>query len=128
MPHLSVHVLESDLAGAETALIENLTEAVVAVYGEWARSAVVVQLFGLPPHRWGIGGAPAQTSAPRVTFGIREAVFTRPDASEIVARLAAEVTNAIAAALGEQVRPHTAVELAATPPHRTAIGGTIVSD
>jgi len=128
MPHLSVYALESDLAGAETTLIENLTEAVVAVYGEWARGTVVVLLFGLPPHRWGMGGIQAQAPGPRVTFGIRESVFTRPDAAQIIARLAAEVTNAIAAALGEHLRPTTTVELTATPAGRTAIGGTLVAD
>ena len=128
MPHLSVHALESDLAGTETDLIKTLTDAVVAVYGEWARSTVVVQLIGLPPNRWGIGGAPAQTPAPRVTFGIRESVFARPDANEIVARLATEITNAIAKVLGEQVRPQTTLELIATPAGRTAIGGAVVTD
>ena len=49
MPHLSVHVLESDLNGRETALIRKLTDAVVAVYGEWARSIAVVQLTTADP-------------------------------------------------------------------------------
>ena len=88
MPHLSVHVLESDLAGREAALIGKLTDAIVDVYGEWARDLAVVHLIGLPPSRWGIGGAPAEAPAPSVTFGIREAAFGRPDADELVARLA----------------------------------------
>lgn len=48
MPHLTVHALESDLSGRESALIEALTDAVVAVYGEWAREIAVVHLIGLP--------------------------------------------------------------------------------
>ena len=127
MPHLSVHVLESDLAGREITLIEKLTDAVVAVYGEWARSLAVVHLIGLPPHRWGIGGAPAQAPAPTVTFGIKEAAFSRPDADKIVASLIAEVTDAIVAVFGERVRPGVSVERVATPSGRTGIGGVVVT-
>ena len=127
MPHLSVHVLESDLAGRETALIEKLTGAVVAVYGEWARSIAVVQLIGLPPHRWGIGGTPAQAPSPTVTFGIREAAFSRPDADDIVARLISGVTDAIVEVFGERVRAGVAVELIGTPAGRSGIGGVVVT-
>jgi phenylpyruvate tautomerase PptA (4-oxalocrotonate tautomerase family) len=125
MPHLSVHVLESDLAGRETALIEKLTDAVVAVYGEWARGIADVRLIGLPPHRWGIGGAPAQAPSPSVTFGIREAVFSRPDADQIVARLIAGVTDAVVDVFGERVRAGVTVELVATVAGRTGVGGVI---
>ena len=127
MPHLSVHVLESDLGGRETALMEKLTDAVVAVYGEWARSTVDVRLIGLPPNRWGIGGTPVQTPAPSVTFSIREAVFSRPDAEEIVARLFSEVTDAIVDVFGERVRSGVTVELVGTPAGRTGIGGVVVT-
>lgn len=127
MPHLSVHVLESDLVGRETALIRNLTDAVVAVYGEWARSIAVVQLIGLPSGRWGIGGNPAEAPSPSVTFGIREAAFSRPDADEIVARLVSGVTDAIVDVLGERVRAGLTVELVGTPAGRTGIGGVVVT-
>jgi len=126
MPHLSVHVLESDLAGREPELIQKLTDAVVAVYGEWARSIAVVRLIGLPPHRWGIGGTPAEAPAPSVTFGIREAAFKRPDANDIVARLVSGVTDAIVDVYGERVRPGLTVELVGTPVGRTGIGGVVV--
>lgn len=126
MPHLSVHALEGDLAGRETALIRNLTDAVVTVYGEWARSSVVVQLIGLPPGRWGIGGDPADAPSPIVTFGIREAAFSRPDADEIVARLVSGVTDAIVDVLGERVRAGLTVEFVGTPAGRTGIGGVVV--
>jgi phenylpyruvate tautomerase PptA (4-oxalocrotonate tautomerase family) len=125
MPHLSVHVLESDLAGRESVLIEKLTDAVVAVYGEWARSLVVVQLIGLPANRWGIGGIPAREASPSVTFGIKEAAFSRPDADAIVARLVCEVTDAIVDVFGERVRAGVTVELVATPAGRTGIGGVV---
>jgi phenylpyruvate tautomerase PptA (4-oxalocrotonate tautomerase family) len=127
MPHLTVHALESDLAGRETALIEKLTDAVVAVYGDWARSIAVVRLIGLPRNRWGIGGAPAQAPAPSVTFGIREAAFGRPDAHEIVTRLVSGVTDAVVDVFGERVRAGVTVELVGTPAGRTGVGGTVVT-
>ncbi len=127
MPHLTVHVLESDLVGRETDLIEALTDAVVAVYGDWAREIVVVQLIGLPASRWAIGGKPAQAPSPSVTFGIKEAAFERPDAAEIVARLVSGVTDAVVAVFGERVRSGVAVELVGTPAGRSGIGGVVVS-
>ena len=127
MPHLSVHVLESDLAGRETALIAKLTDAVVAVYGEWARNLAVVHLIGLPPNRWGIGGAPAQAPSPSVTFGIKEAAFHRPDADEIVTRLISGVTDAIVDVFGERVRTGVTVELVGTQPGRTGVGGVVAT-
>lgn len=127
MPHLSVYVLETDLTGRETALIENLTDAVVAVYGDWARDIAVVQLIGLPPGRWGIGGVPVQDPSPSVRFGIKEGAFSRPDSDEIVACLVSGVTDAIVAVYGERVRPGITVELVGTPAGRTGIGGVVVT-
>ncbi|WP_435061010.1 tautomerase family protein [Amycolatopsis thermoflava] len=127
MPHLTVHVLESDLAGRETELIEDLTEAIVAVYGEWAREIAVVRLVGVPSNRWGIGGKPASAPAPSVIFGIREAAFERPDADAIVARLVAGVTDAIVAVFGERVRAGVTVELVGTPAGRTGVGGVVAA-
>ena len=123
----AARVLECDLAGRETALIEKLTDAVVAVYGEWARRIAVVHLIGLPPNRWGVGGAPAQAPSPSVTFGIKEAAFSRPDADEIVARLVSEVTDAIVGVFGERVRDGVTVELIGIPAGRTGIGGVVVT-
>jgi|SRR5690349_2004589 phenylpyruvate tautomerase PptA (4-oxalocrotonate tautomerase family) len=127
MPHLSVHVLESDLAGREITLIQKLTDAVVAVYGQWARGRTDVRLIGLPPERWGIGGTPARAPSPSVTFGIRQAVFDRPDADAIVTRLVTGVTDAIVDVFGERVRAGVTVELVGTPAGRTAIGGVIAA-
>jgi phenylpyruvate tautomerase PptA (4-oxalocrotonate tautomerase family) len=127
MPHLTVHVLDSDLVGRETEVIEALTEAIVAVYGEWARDSAVVYLIGLPASRWGIGGRPATVPSPTVTFGMREAVFSRPDAEQIIARLIAGVTDAIVTVFGERVRSGVTVELVGTPASRTGVGGVVVS-
>jgi phenylpyruvate tautomerase PptA (4-oxalocrotonate tautomerase family) len=123
MPHLTAYLPENDLAGREAELIGGLTEAVVAVYGEWARAIADVRLIGLPAGRWSVGGRPA--TAPSVTFGIREAVFRRPDAADITARLVAAVTDAVVTVFGEPVRAGVTVELVATPPGRTAVGGVI---
>jgi len=127
MPHLTVHVLESELAGRETPLIATLTEAVVAVYGEWAREIVEVRLIGVPAGRWGIGGKPAVDPAPSVTFGIKEGAFHRPDTPEIVARLVAGVTDAIVAVCGERVRSGVSVELVGVPDGRSGTGGVVVA-
>ena len=127
MPHLTVHVLERDLAGRETPLIEALTEAVVAVYGEWARDIVEVRLIGLPAGRWGIGGKPATDPAPSVLFGIKEGAFHRPDTPEIVAGLIGGVTEAVVSVFGEQVRPGVSVELVGQPAGRSGVGGTVAA-
>ncbi|GAA1001172.1 hypothetical protein GCM10009555_105300 [Acrocarpospora macrocephala] len=125
MPHLIARVPEARLAGHEPALITALTDAVVQVYGEWARDLVVVHLDGIPRGRWGIGGRAVDDAAPAITFGIREAALTRPDGKEIAARLVAGLTDAVAGVLGEQTRSGTSVELVATPEGRTSLGGTI---
>jgi phenylpyruvate tautomerase PptA (4-oxalocrotonate tautomerase family) len=126
LPHLDVHALESDLVGREAPLIEKLTDAVVAVYGEWARPTVIVRLIGLPANRWGVGGVPARAPSPTVTFGIREAVFQRPDADDVVARLVAGVTDAVAGVIGERVRAAVTVEFVGVPAGRTGFGGVVV--
>jgi phenylpyruvate tautomerase PptA (4-oxalocrotonate tautomerase family) len=125
MPHLTARVPEAQLAGHEAALIAALTDAVVGVYGEWARDLVVVHLDGIPRGRWGVGGRPVDDAAPAITFGIREAALTRPDGGQIAARLVAGLTDAVAGVLGEQARSGTSVELAATPEGRAGLGGAI---
>jgi phenylpyruvate tautomerase PptA (4-oxalocrotonate tautomerase family) len=125
MPHLTARVPEAQLVGHEPALITALTDAVVQVYGEWARDLVVVHLDGIPQGRWGIGGRAVADAAPAITFGIREAALTRPDGNEIAARLVAGLTDAVADVLGEQTRSGTSVELVATPEGRTGLGGAI---
>ncbi|MEW9548181.1 4-oxalocrotonate tautomerase family protein [Nonomuraea sp. NPDC050783] len=126
MPHLTVRALEPQLQGNETALIAALTDAVADVYGEWARDVAVVHLDGVPAGRWGLGGKPVAEPAPAITFGIREAAFTRPDSDKLADELVRNVTDAAAGVLGAHLRDAIAVELVATPAGRTAIGGVIV--
>ncbi|HLU58650.1 MAG TPA: hypothetical protein VKZ81_24585 [Pseudonocardia sp.] len=126
MPHLVVYASEPDLQGREADVISALTDAVVAVYGEWAREIAVVQLVGIPVGRWGIGGKPAKDPAPRVTFGIKDAAFSRPDADDIVAGLVKGVTEALVGVFGERVRAGTTVELVGTPAGRSGVGGEVV--
>lgn len=125
MPHLTARVPEAQLAGREPALITALTDAVVEVYGQWARDIVVVHLDGVPQGRWGIGGRVADDAAPAITFGVREAALSRPDGKQVTARLVAGLTDAVASVLGEQARSGTSVELVATPEGRTGIGGAV---
>ena len=125
MPHLTARVSEARLAGNEPALITALTDALVQVYGEWAREIVVVHLDGVPQGRWAIGGKAVDDAAPAITFGIREAALTRPGGDETAARLVAALTDAVASVLGEQARGGTSVELVATPPGRSGVGGAM---
>jgi phenylpyruvate tautomerase PptA (4-oxalocrotonate tautomerase family) len=126
MPHLTVHALEADITGRETALVQALTDSVAAVYGEWARELVNVRLIGLPAGRWAVGGHVPESVAPEITFTVREALFERPDADELVPRLIESVTNAVASVVGEQSRPGITVELVGTPAGRTGVGGALV--
>ncbi len=125
MPHLTLHALETDLAGREAALAAALAESVTAVYGQWTRDLVTVRFIGMPAGRWAIGGQLVQTTSPAVTFGVREAMLARPDAKELVARLIASVTDAVASVFGEQSRAGTTVELVATPAGLTGVGGRL---
>jgi phenylpyruvate tautomerase PptA (4-oxalocrotonate tautomerase family) len=125
MPHLTARVPEAQLAGREPALIAALTDAVVEVYGQWARDIMVVHLDGVPQGRWGIGGRAADHAAPAITLGIREAALARPDGKQIAARLVAGLTDAVAAVLGEQARSGTSVELIATQEGLAGLGGAI---
>ena len=125
MPHLTLRAPEAQLAGREAALIAALTDAVVQVYGQWARDLVVVCLDGVPSARWGIGGKSVEDSAPAITLGIRETALTRPGGNEVAERLIAGLTDAAASVLGEKVRADTSVELVATIQGRSGIGGII---
>jgi hypothetical protein len=49
----------------------------------------------------------------------------RPDAGELVSRLIASVTDAVASVFGEQCRAGITVELVATPAGRTGVGGVL---
>ena len=108
MPHLTVHALEGDLAGREAALADVLTDSIAAVYGEWARELVTVRLIGLPVERLAVGGRLVRTASPAVTLGVREAMFTRPDAEELIRKLIGSLTDAVGLGVrrAEQGRYH----------------------
>ena len=127
MPHLMVYASEDDLTGRESDVIAALTDAVADVYGEWARGVAVVQMIGLPAGRWGVGGTAVTCPAPRVVFGIKAAVFARPDAEDIVARLVAGVTEALVSVFGERIRTGVEVDLVGTPAGRGGVGGLVIT-
>ncbi|MGI5205780.1 hypothetical protein ACQEU6_29915 [Spirillospora sp. CA-108201] len=122
MPHLTVHLPEDRLAGHESELVGALTEAIVGVYGEWARELAGIRLSGVPAGRLAQGGKAVDTNVSLV-MGVRAAAFDRPDAAEITAGLAAALTDAVTAVLGEDLRPGTTVELVASPQERTFVAG-----
>jgi phenylpyruvate tautomerase PptA (4-oxalocrotonate tautomerase family) len=128
MPHVTLYALEEELAGREPGLIEELTNAVVSVYGQWARSSVDVRLIGIPAGRWARGGAAVATASPSVTFGMREEVFARQDAARIVAQLVSAFTDAVTAVFGDDCRDEVLVELVGQPTSRSGLGGNVISD
>jgi len=121
MPHLTIFALEEELAGREAALAAALTEAVVSVYGEWARPIVNIQLLGIPRGRWFVGGQPVESTAPTVTFRIRSDAFERPDAETLMARLTRGVSDAVASVFGEASREEITVDLVQTRDGRPAL-------
>lgn len=127
MPHIVVHALENQLTGNETSLISALTEAVVSVYGEWARSLVAVRLDGVPSGRWAVGGTVVDATAPEVTFGIRASALSRADGPDIAKRLVAGLTDAVAGVLGKEFRENTLVELIPQRDDRVGVGGRLIS-
>ncbi|XVV09370.1 hypothetical protein ACQP2X_31565 [Actinoplanes sp. CA-131856] len=127
MPHVTLYALEEELSGRETAAIGELTGAVVSVYGEWARASVDVRLIGIPPGRWARGGVPVTTAAPSVVFGMREEVFAREDAAEVVARLVTAFTEAVTTVFGDDHRDEILVELVGQPTSRSGLGGRVIS-
>jgi phenylpyruvate tautomerase PptA (4-oxalocrotonate tautomerase family) len=124
VPHLTVHLPENRLAGKEPDLVTALTEAVVDVYGEWARDLVSIRLNGVSAGRFAQGGKAVDTNA-SVIMGVRAGLFDRPDAAEITTRLGTALTDAITHVLGEGLRAGTTVEVVPSPPERTFVGGTL---
>jgi phenylpyruvate tautomerase PptA (4-oxalocrotonate tautomerase family) len=127
MPHFNVQIREEDLDGkVEPKLIRALTEAVVTVYGEWARAVAVVELFGIPQRRWGIGGIPSEANAPIVTLNMREPALNLPGIGNAPARLIASITDAMVTVFGEPVRKHVSVLVVGVPTGRSGVGGEAV--
>jgi phenylpyruvate tautomerase PptA (4-oxalocrotonate tautomerase family) len=125
MPHLTAHVLESQLTGNESGLIEALTNAVVDVYGDWVRDGVSVRLDAVPISQWGVGGVANGTAAPSIAFGIRATVLERPDAGGIVSALCVKITDAVADVLVGCDKESIVVEFVPTPPALTSVGGVV---
>ncbi|WP_031035570.1 hypothetical protein [Streptomyces sp. NRRL F-5650] len=126
MPHFTVHIRESALDGTvEPKLISALTDAVGAVFGEELRRLAGVDLIGIPSHRRGLGGVPAETDAPLVTLSMREAAYHLPAIPDAPARLVATITDAMADALGEDIRKEVIVTIVGVPDGRTGIAGTV---
>ena len=122
MPHFNVHMIEESLDGVvEGATIRALTEAVVAVYGERARSLAVVEILGVPRSRWGVGGVPAADHRPFVTLHMREPALHLVD--DAPARLIAAITDAMAGVLGDPVREHLVVTVVGIPTGRSGVAG-----
>jgi hypothetical protein len=128
MPHLTLYALDEELSGREPLLLEELTNAVVSVYGEWVRSSVDVRLIGIPAGRWARGGVTAATAAPSVTFGMREDVFAREDAARVVAQLVSAFTDAVTAVFGDDCRDEVLVELVGQPTSRSGLGGKVIGN
>lgn len=127
MPHLTVQIREETLDGdVEPKLVRALTDAVAAVVGEWARAVAVVELFGVPAHRWGTGGTPGEAPAPLVTLTMREGGLTHPGIPDASARLIRSLTEGVTAVLGESVREHVTVLIVGVPAGRSGVGGEVV--
>lgn len=124
MPHLTAHVPETRLSGREPELITALTEAIVTVYGEWARDVASVRLAGVPEGRFAQGGKAVDTVV-SVALGIRATMFDMPNAAEISASLGTALTDAVTQVLGEDLRAGTTVELVASPADRTFVAGRL---
>ncbi|MFJ6996525.1 4-oxalocrotonate tautomerase family protein [Streptomyces sp. NPDC003090] len=124
MPHLTVHLPENRQAGNEARLVTALTDAIVDVYGEWARDLVSIRLAGVPAGRFAQGGKAVDTNA-SVVLGVRAGVYDRPDAAQITARLGTALTDAVTRVAGDDLRAGTMVELVASPPERTFVGGAL---
>src|SRR6185369_16121438 len=93
-----------------------------------ARSSVDVRLVGVPAGRWARGGATVATTAPSVTFGMREEVFAREDAARVIAQLVSALTEAVTTVFGDDCRDDVLVELVGQPTSLSGLGGTVISN
>ncbi|MFJ8043665.1 hypothetical protein ACIRBX_24505 [Kitasatospora sp. NPDC096147] len=126
MPHFTVHIRDEALDGTvEPKLIAALTDAVGTVFGPGFARLVGVDLIGIPAHRRGVGGLPADRDNPVVTLSMREAAYHLPEVPDAPARLVAATTDALAAVLGEQVRSQVIVTITGTPAGRTGVAGAV---
>lgn len=126
MPHFQVRVHEEELDGkVEGQLVRSLTEGLVRVYGERARSMAVVEIFGIPRRRWGVGGVPGGVHAPVVSLHVREAALHLPGIDDAPGQLIRAITDAVVGAFDESVREHVGVQLVGVPTGRSGAGGVV---
>jgi phenylpyruvate tautomerase PptA (4-oxalocrotonate tautomerase family) len=128
VPHFHVHVSEHTLDGTvEPKMIRALTDAVVDVYGERARDLAVVEIFRVPPGRWGRAGEPVTDgTAAQVTLNMREVALTRPDVEDAPRRLIAAITDAVAGVFDDSIRAQLNVVIVGIPQGRSGVAGEIV--
>lgn len=126
MPHCTITLAEELLDGeVEKELVSTLTDAIVSVYGDWARPLVVIAFHGVPTARFAVGGTLGIAPGPDVRLSSRAGLFEQvPDAA---ARLATGLTDAVAAVLGERRRADVTVTLVGVPDDRSAVGGELFS-
>ena len=123
MPHLQVRLPEDGLDDALAGrVITELTEAIAALYGEWARPLAVVEVIGVPAGRWGRGGVPVP-AGPAVTLSMREEALRPPDGDARAARFIGELTAAIGRAVDDRAAQRATVELLGVPAARSGVGG-----
>ena len=124
MPHFNVQVFEEVLDGqVEQKIIRALTEAVVKVFGERARSIAAVQITGIPRSRWGVGGSVAKEIAPIATLNIREVALHLPGVDSPINQLIGSVTDAMTEVFGESTRERVLVQILGIPAGRSGVGG-----
>ncbi|AYG78487.1 hypothetical protein DWB77_00594 [Streptomyces hundungensis] len=85
----------------------------------------VVELFGIPRHRWGIGGVPATMSTPIVSLNVREAALHVPGVDNAPTQLITSITDAVVEVFGESVRRHVTVYVVGVPAGRSGVGGEV---
>lgn len=123
MPHFTVVTGEEHVSEGAEALIKGLAGAVGEVFGDGLRQLAVVELFGVPAGRRGVGGVATSENSPVVSLNLREGAFHVPSVPDAEARLIAAITDAVTAAYGEGVRDRTTVQLFGIPAGRSGEGG-----
>lgn len=72
MPHVTLYALEEKLAGRQSGLIDELTTAVLSLYGEWAQRISRRQTRRhICRGGWALGGVAVTTTAPRSPWTTR---------------------------------------------------------
>jgi len=124
VPHFQMHLFDETLDGTvEQGLVAGLTAAIAEVYGDDFAQLAVVELIGVPRHRWGVGGRTATDEAPVIELILREGAFSLPHVPDAEARLIAAITAGVGSVLGAGVAGRTTVQLTGVPRGRSGVGG-----